>query len=269
MFEMLKYEFMQRALIAGFCLSIVTSFLSIFIVQRRMSFVGSGLAHASFGGVALGLLLGVQPFFIAAPFTVLVAALLVWLSQHSKLESDTIIGVLFSLSMALGIVFLSLRTTYTQDAMTLLFGSLLTVQYDDLWFSVLMLALLLLFIHRWPRWALASFDRELALTQNRRVLFDDYCFAILTALTVVAAIKVFGIILLSAFLVLPAASARILSSRFSGMSVLSIIMGVLSSVLGLCSAYWFDLPTSAAVILVQSGLFVLALILGNLVPWRA
>jgi zinc transport system permease protein len=258
MIELLQYPFMQRAFVAALLVGSVASFFSVFIVQRRMSFFGSGIAHASFGGVSLGLLLGWDAFWLAAPFTLLISILFVWLSKNSRLESDSIIGVLSSLAMALGIVFLSMRTTYSQDAMTLLFGSLLAVQASDLWWSSLLFSACLSFGWYWRRWAFATFDRELARLEKRATDFDDYLLAALISLTVVTAIKVFGIVLLSAFLVIPAASSRLIAQSFRQMTIGSISIGVSSSITGILFSYSFDIPTGAAVILVLSFVFALS-----------
>lgn len=255
MLEILSYPFMQRAIWATLLVGTLASFFSVFIVQRKMSFVGNGLAHASFGGVALALLIGVSPFWIATPFTILVALLFVWFSRNSKLESDSLIGVLFSVAMALGIIFLSWRSTYSQDAMSLLFGSILAVSEEDLLWSLGLLIVSLMTLPLWKHWAFSTFDRDLASIEKKNSSSHDYLLAIFIASTIVVAIKVFGIILLSAFLVIPAASARLVSRTFFGMTVKSILLGLGSSFAGIILSYFCDLPTGATIILVMGVVF--------------
>ncbi len=264
MLEILEYEFFQRALLASFIVGGMASYFAVFIVQRKMSFVGNGLAHASFGGVALGLLLGLQPIAIAAPFTVLVALLFVWLLRNSKLEADSIIGVLFSLSMALGVIFLSLRTTYSQDAMSLLFGSILTISAEDITWSLALFFVFILSLPLWRRWAISTFDQEFARVEKKSAAWDDYLLSSLVALSVVLAIKVFGIILLSAFLVIPAASARLISRRFFSMTLLSVALGIGSSLSGLVLSYYADLPSGASVIVAMCAVFGICLALSKI-----
>ena len=147
MLEPLTLPFMQRALVGGVFVGFIASYFGVFIVQRRMAFLGSGLAHAAFGGVALGILLGVQPLWIAVPFTLAVALAIVWLRERTALAEDTAIGVLFAVSMALGIVFLSVKQGYTGDAFTYLFGSILAISQTDVYMAAAM-ALATLCTHR-------------------------------------------------------------------------------------------------------------------------
>jgi len=208
--------------------------------------------------------LGLSPFWIATPFTIAVALLFVWFSRNSKLESDSLIGVLFSVAMALGIIFLSWRKTYSQDAMSLLFGSILTVSEEDLIWAVGLLTFSLLTLPLWSRWAFSTFDRELASIEKKNSSFHDYLLAVFIASTIVVAIKVFGIILLSAFLVIPAASARLISRTFFGMTLKSIFLGLFSSLVGIFLSYFCDLPTGAAIILVMGVVFALCFVSSKL-----
>jgi zinc transport system permease protein len=163
--------------------------------------------------------------------------------------------------MALGIVFLFLRRQYTDDAFTYLFGSVLAVTRQDLWFAGTMTLVTSLTGPFWRRWAYASFDRELAQTDRLSVATDDYLLGVLIALTVVISIKIVGIVLIAAFLVIPAATARLLCKTFSSMTVLSIICGTLSVVVGLWASYHLDVPSGATIILVQAAFFFSALLL--------
>jgi zinc transport system permease protein len=256
MTEMLALEFMQRALLAGVLTALVAGYLGVFVVQRGMSFIGSGLAHAAFGGVALGLLLGREPLWVAVPFTVAVALLITWVRDRTSLSADTVIGIFFATSMALGILFISRLPTYAADAFTYLFGSILSVSWVDTAavgaLALVMLALLPL----WGRWAYATVDREAARADRVPVRLDDYILSVLVAVTVVVAAKVVGIVLISAFLVIPPAAARLLSRRFLQMTVLSVALGALTAAAGLFASYALDAPSGATIILVQALVFL-------------
>jgi len=269
MFDALSFGFMQRALVAGILIGIVGSYYGVFIVQRGMSFLGSGLAHAAFGGVALGLLLNSEPLWVAVPFTVIVAVLITWVRDRSDLGADTVIGIFFALSMALGIIFLSRIPTYTTDAFTYLFGSILSVSSIDIWASVGITIAAVAVLPLWGRWAYATIDRESAMADRVPVKFDDYLLSVLIAVTVVVAAKVVGIILISAFLVIPAAAARVVSRRFLSMTIISVIFGFTAVVIGLFSSYNLDLPTGATIILVQTVIFVICLAVARLFPSRS
>jgi len=251
---------MWRALVGGILIGALASYYGVFIVQRKLSFLGSGLAHAAFGGVALGLLLQTEPLFIAIPFTILVAVLINWIRIHTRLAGDTAIGVLFAVSVSLGVIFLSLRKSGSADAMTYLFGSVLSVSEADLWvLAGLALSGVATFNHFWGYWAYATFDTEIAKADGIRVNRDDYILSILLAVTIVVSIKVVGILLIAAFLVIPAASARMLTRSFRAMTLYSVMIGSVSVLVGLFISYGLDLPTGAVIILVQSVVFGIAL----------
>lgn len=258
--DALSLPFLRRALEAGLLLAACISYYGVFIVQRGLAFMGDGLAHAAFGGVALGLLLGAEPLWVALPFTLLVALGIGWLRERSGLGGDTVVGVLFALSVALGIVFLSLRTTFSQDAMAYLFGSIMAVQSADLWASRAALLAALCSLPLWGRWAAASFDRESARAEGLPVRRDDLVLLALVAMTVVVAVKVVGIVLLSAFLVVPAASARLIARRFAGMTLLAVGIGLATTLLGLMASYRLNLPTGATIVLAQCAAFAMALL---------
>ncbi len=264
MIELLQLPFMQRALMAGVLVGFLASYYGVFVVQRGLSFLGSGLAHAAFGGIALGLLLRAEPLWIAVPFTVVVAIAIFWVRDRTELGSDTAVGIFFSVSMALGIVFIFLKQEYTTDAFTYLFGSILAVTKTDLTLTVIVLLMTILTLPLWRKWAYASFDRELAETDHIAVRTDDYILSVLIAITIVVAIKVVGIVLIAAFLVIPAATARLLSPTFRRMTVVSVLIGVTSAIIGLWGSYFLDVPSGAAIILFQAMLFSVAMMVSHL-----
>ncbi len=246
-----------RIVACGMLIGFSASYYGAFVVQRGMSFLGNGLAHAAFGGVALGILLGQEPLYVALPFTVLAALGINWLREHTKLAADSVIGLFFALSMALGIIFLSRVPTYSQDAMTYLFGSLLSVGVTELWISAALAVLTVATFPLWPRWAYSTFDRESARIDGQRIRREDYLLSVLIAVNVVVAAKLVGIVLLSAFLVIPAAAARLVSASFAMMTTLSVGIGVFSVAAGFAISYQADLPSGACVVLTQILLFAL------------
>lgn len=259
MLELFDYSFMQRAFIACLLSGGVASFFSVFVVQRKMSFLGSGLAHAAFGGVALGLLLEWNPILVAAPYVVITGLLVAWVQDKTELSIDTAIGVFFSVSMALGILLLSFKTQYSAEAVSFLFGSILSINQTDLIVSFLIFLMSLLSLKYWKAWAYISFDRELAIADGLKVRSLDYLLVFLISLSVVTSIKILGIILLSAFLVIPGATARLVSKSFFQMTIFSVAVGLLSSVAGLFSSYHFDLPSGPCIILIQAICFAIAM----------
>ncbi|MDM7324320.1 MAG: metal ABC transporter permease [Thermus sp.] len=258
MLEALGYPFFQRALLAGILVSLLSGLLSPFVVQRRLSFLGDGLAHAAFAGVALGLFLRAEPLWLALPFTFLVAMAITFIREKTELSEDTAIGIFFALSVALGAVFLSKARGYVGDAMGYLFGSLLAVGPVDLWTMALLLLFALFLLPLWGPLAYATLDRELALSDRVPVVFHDYLLSGFIAVSMVLAVKVVGILLVAAFLVIPGAAARLLSRTFAGLTLLSLILGVISTGLGLFLSFLLDWPSGASIVLLQAALFGLA-----------
>lgn len=261
MFEILTLPFMQRALIAGIFVGFLSSYYGVFIVQRGLGFLGSGLAHAAFGGVALGVLLNQEPLWTAVPFTIFVAIGITWVKDKTNLGSDTTIGIFFSVSMALGIIFIFLKRQYTSDAFNYLFGSILSVTIIDIIVAAALILITIILSPFWKRWAYSSFDRELAQADRIPVQFDDYLLSILIAVTIVVSIKVVGIVLIAAFLVIPPATSRLINKSFSKMTFTSIIIGVFTALIGLWVSYYLDVPSGATIILLQAALFFIVMII--------
>jgi zinc transport system permease protein len=257
MFEVFTLPFFQRAFLAGVLVGFLSSYYGVFVVQRRMGFLGSGLAHAAFGGVAMGLFFNQEPLLFAIPFTILVAIAITYVKEKTNLAEDTTIGIFFSVSMALGIIFIALKKNYSSDAFNYLFGSILAVNQNDIYITLALVFLTALLSPLWRRWAYSSFDRELAFTDKINVVLDDYLLNTLVAITIVVSIKVVGIVLIAAFLVIPSASARLLAKTFSKMTVLSVLLGVTSAIGGLLISYFLDVPSGATIILLQALVFFL------------
>lgn len=261
-FEILQLPFMQRAILAGIMVAFLASYYGVFVVQRGLGFLGNGLAHAAFGGVALGLLLQKEPLWVAVPFTIFIAIAITWVRNKTTLASDTVIGVFFAISMAAGIIFLSLKENYSADAFSYLFGSILAITTTDIYVTGAIVLIALFIQPLWKRWAYATFDRDLALTDHIPVLVDEYLLSVLLAVTIVVAVKVVGIVLISAFLVIPAAAARLLAKRFATMTWLSIVFGVSSAVVGMFCSYWLDIPSGATIVMIQAAVFFGCLLTG-------
>ena len=258
-----QLPFMQRALLAGLLVALMSSVLGVFVVQRGLSFLGDGLAHAAFGGVALGLLVGVsQPLWVALPFTLLASLGIAWVRDRTQLSSDTAIGIFFAVSVALGVIFISLETDYSVDAWNLLFGSILGIGRQELWIiaGVTPLGLGLLGL-LWGRLAYATFDAELAQTDGVKTRPLEYLLFALAAVVIVVSVRVVGAILIAAYLVIPAAAARLVARSLFQMTLLSVVFGLLSTVVGLVASFFLEVPSGSTIILTQAALFVVAALL--------
>ncbi len=259
--EILTYVFMQRALIASVIIGILCSVIGVYIVLRGMSFIGAGISHASFGGVALGYLLGVNPIFSAMVFSVLTALSIGSVARRSDIREDTAVGIFFSATMAFGILCIGLIKGYNVDLMGYLFGSILAVSKVDLYlisgvFLVVLPAILLFF----KEFEFTSFDPEAAAVMGIPVKFLYYLLLALTALTIVASMKIVGIVLVSALIITPAAAAYQLTDNFRKMMILSIIIGIFSCICGLFISYYLDVASGATIVMLSTLIFFVSVI---------
>jgi zinc transport system permease protein len=275
-----QFAFMQRALAAGLLIAVMAGLLGVFVVQRRLSFLGDGLAHAAFGGMGLGAFVIVatglagsglgllrHPLWIAIPFSLLAALAIAWTRNHTRLSSDTAIGVFFAVSVALGVLFFSLippDVNLGLSLMDLLFGSILGVTGPDLAViaTVAVVAVTVL-LGAWGRLAYATFDEELAATDGVPVRALEYVLFGLAAVVIAVSSVVVGIILMAAYLVIPAASARLLARSLAQMTLLSVLFGVLSTAVGLALSYLVDVPSGSTIVLTQAALFLPAALLSR------
>jgi ABC-type Mn2+/Zn2+ transport system permease subunit len=263
--EFLSYGFIQRALLTGFLLGATCAVLGVFVVLRRMAFIGVGISHAALGGVALGVVLGLPPIGTAAIFSVGVAWIIGWITRKGEVSEDTAIGIFFPTAMALGVALISLSDTYRQDLLGYLFGNILSVGQGDLWglmalagFSLGVLALL------FKEFLFLGVDEEGAKAAGLPATFLNYLLLSILAVTIVAAMKLVGIVLVSAFLVIPAATGQALASSVRGMVILSLATALLSVGVGLWLSWLWNLPSGASVVLFGAILFFGAYLFGNL-----
>lgn len=257
--EWLGYGFMQRALVSSLLVGTTCSIIGVFVVLRGMAFAGSGLAHAAFGGVALGFLLAVNPLGAAVLFCLGTAGLIQVASRRAQLRMDTAIGVFFALAMALGVLFIGLMRRYDARVYGYLFGNVLGVTSGNLMLTAgLGLVVLTTVGLLYRQFKFLTFDEEMAEASGLRVSLLAGLLLVLLALTVVVALKTVGIILVEALLVTPAATAYQLTYRYGVMFLLSWLAGVSSCVAGLVVSYALGIPSGASIVIVATLLFALA-----------
>ena len=262
MIDLFTMGFLQRALLAAILVSLLCGVLSTFVVLRRMAFIGVGISHSAFGGVALGFLLGVDPLWTGVGFAVLVALLIEWAQTRTSVAEDTAIGIFFAASMALGLVFLHLSRAYNVDIFGFLFGNILAIGTRQLWqilaVTVAVLAIILAFF---KEMVFLSFDEEMAWVSGVPVKALRYLFLVIMALVVIVTIYLVGIILVSALLVIPGAIAQNLSQRFQSMVWVSTGVAVGAAVGGLVLSYGIDFPSGATIVLVLALVYLLTSLL--------
>ncbi len=264
MLEILGAPFMQKAFIAGILVSILTGLLSVFIVLRKMSFVGAGISHAAFGGVAIGFFTGINPLFTALVYSIFVAIGIESTARKGMISEDVSIGIFYSVSMALGVALISLSRSYNVDLFGYLFGNILAISQTDILLTVITFVLVTGFIAIFLKELfLSTYNEELAQVSGIPIRLLNNLFLIALAVSIVISIRIVGIILVSALLVIPGATARLYAKGLLSMLVLSCLAGIVSVIAGLFISYEYDIAPGASIVLSSAFIFFLSLVLKN------
>jgi len=247
--ELLEYTFFQNALLGSLFASIACGLIGTYIVTRRLVFISGGITHASFGGIGLGLYTGISPILSAAVFSVFSAFGVEWLSKRKDMREDSAIAVLWTLGMALGIMFSFLSPGFAPDLSAYLFGNILTISHTDILMlailSVAMTIFFVLFIH--PI-IYVAFDREFALSQGIPVSLFEYLLMAFIALTIVSCLRMVGIVLAISLLTIPQMTANLFTNKFKKIIWLSILIGYAGCLGGLFISYFLNVPSGASII---------------------
>ena len=258
MTDILQYTFIQHAVIGSFFASIACGLVGTYIVTRRLVFISGGLTHASFGGIGLGLYLGVPPLLSAAVFAVLSSFGVEWLGKRKEMREDSAIAVFWALGMAVGVIFTFLSPGFTPDISAYLFGNILTITRGDLLLLCCISALLAVFFLLFRRPIVyVAFDREFACSQGIRVQLLEYVLMMFIALTIVACLRMVGIVLVISLLTIPQMTANLFSQRFAGIVWLSIAIGYLSCLGGLYLSFRVNIPSGASIIFISIVIYAL------------
>jgi zinc transport system permease protein len=262
MSELFSYSFMLRALAAAVLVGLTCSTLSFFVVLKRLSFLGAGISHTALGGIAIGLVTGINPVLTGSVFAVGAAVSTGYISKAGKVSEDTIIGVFYAFGMALGIALISTFKGYYPELFSLLFGNILAVSNQDLWLMTAVSTVIILFLLLFFKELLAiCFDEEMALAGGLPVnlLYMGLLAAI--GLTIMISVQLVGVVLVAALIVIPGATGFRLCTNYRGMFVLSLVTGISGSVGGLLLSYYYPIPPGAAIVLLMTALFTLAMII--------
>lgn len=247
--ELFTYGFFRNAFLAALLMSVSCGIIGTYIVSRRMVFISGGITHASFGGVGLGYFLGFPPLAGAAVFAILAALVTENLTRRKVIRNDSIIAIMWSLGMAIGIIFVYLTPGYAPNLMSFLFGSIITVSPTDLWLMLaLAIAISNFFAILYRPILYVSFDEQFARTRGVPVMLLNYILIILVALTIVLSIRIAGIILVLSVLTIPQNIANLFTNRFRSIMIASILIGFAGSFIGLLVSYYLNIPSGATII---------------------
>ncbi len=266
--EILSYEFMRNALLAGVIVSAACGIIGTLVVLNRIVFISGGIAHAAYGGVGIAYFLGLNPVWGAVVFSLASSLAMGYVHRKEKARADTIIGVMWALGMALGIIFVSLSPGYKADLMSYLFGSILAVSAADLRLMLVIVLAVLIFVLVFYRLLLAiSFDETFSTVRNVPVGFVYMAMIVLIGLTVVISMRVVGLILVIALLTIPPAIANLFVQEMRGIMFLSSALSLVFTISGLLISYTLNLPSGAVIILVASLAYGLAAALRGILTW--
>jgi manganese/iron transport system permease protein len=258
--EPLQFDFMVRALAAVAVVGAVCGVLGAFVVLRGLAFMGDALAHAIFPGVVIAYLLRGSLVIGGVLFGVLTAVGIGLVARSRRVAEDTAIGILFAGAFALGVVLISSTRSYTRDLASFLFGNVLGVGPSDLLAIVVVAAVVLAVVALLEKeLVLVSFDREMAEAMGYPIFRLELVLLVLIALTIVVGLQAVGNVLVTALLVTPSATARLLTDRLRPLMALSAVIGALSGVIGLYISYYANVAAGATIVLVATGIFFLVI----------
>lgn len=269
MIEILTQDFMVNALIGSVILSITAPILGMFVVSRRISLIGDTLSHFAFAGVAIGVFTNFFPFLTAISFSIIASLLLLKLMQSNTLNSDAVLAVFFSSTMAIGTVLLSLSEQVI-NINEILFGSLLWITRTDLLYQgIVGLSIITIALFSYNKWFLISIDRDLSRINNTNVNFYDNLLLVLTSVLIVVSVRMVGVLLISSLLILPILIALQLTNNFRNTIFIAIVISLFCSLAGVTSSYYLSthpsiIPPGGIIVIILSAVFTLVLLKNNL-----
>jgi zinc transport system permease protein len=264
--ELFGYTFFQNAILAAVFTSISCGIVGAYIVSKRIVFISGGITHASFGGIGMGYFFGFNPIIGAMAFSVMSALGIEFLSKKTEIREDSVIAILWSLGMAVGVIFIFLTPGYSTNLMSYLFGNILTVSKLNIYLlAALSIVLVGIFYFMFKTILFVAFDEQYARAIKLPVEFTNYLLITLVALTIVLNIRVAGIILVISLLTIPQTIAGIFSKNLKKIIWLSIIIGFAGSFFGLLLSYYFNLPSGATIIFFMVLLFIFSKIIKSII----
>jgi manganese/iron transport system permease protein/iron/zinc/copper transport system permease protein len=263
--EPFQFEFFRNGLMVAVLVGGLCGLIGVYIVLRGMSYIGHGLSHAIFGGAVVAFVMSWNFYLGAGMWGFLAAVLINQTARRTKINADAAIGVITTASFAVGVALISRYRRFTQSFDAALFGNILGVTTADLWVVAgvtLMVALAIFFLYK--QLLFMTFDAEVARVYGVKTEWIDTLFALILAAALIASMQILGVTLIAAALVIPAITARLLTDSFNRMILLSVFIGALSGFIGMYFSFYIDVASGASIVLLQAGLFSLALVFSSL-----
>ncbi len=266
--EPFQFDFFVKALIAATMVGALTGLIGVFVVLRRMSYIGHGMSHSVFGGAVVGYVAGFN-FYLAAGIWGFLSALLInQTTRRRQIGADAAIGIITTASFAFGVALISRARSITRNFDAALFGNILGVTGSDLWvIAGVLVATLLLVFFLYKQLLFLTFDVDVAPIYGVRAGMVDSLFALVLAATIIASIRIMGVTLIAASLVIPPVIARLLTDRFAVMLVLSTAIGAAAGFAGLFISYYVDIASGASIVLFSAGIFAITIAVVSVKDW--
>jgi zinc transport system permease protein len=262
--DFLHYGFIIRALIAGSLIALICSILGVLLVLRRLSLIGDGLAHVTFGSVAIGLLIRHNPIYVSLPIIMVSSLGILKLTEKTKLYGDAAIGIVSSIGIASGVLIASIAGGFNIDLFSYLFGNILAISNSEVLISIL-LSMIILFIISlfYNEYFSTTFDEEFAMVSGINTKRINSILVLMTGITVVLAMRIVGIMLISALLILPAVTALQIAKGFKNSLIISSIIAISSIISGTYISFIINLPTGATIVIVNFIIFIFIFLFKN------
>lgn len=264
-FDLIQYGFMQRALISAIAISVICSIVGLFLVLKRHSLFGDALAHVAFGGISLGLFIGVYPLWTAYIVSILSAVGVNKLRESTKIPPDSSIAVLLTSGLAIGVILISISGGFTLNLFSILFGNILLVGNDDVILILVTAAIVIPVVYiLYKKLVLIIFDENQAKVSGLNVTWINTLFIILASITIIASIRLVGVLLISSLIVVPNITALMLGKGFKKTLLISCAMSVFSVVFGIVISYYSNVVPSGTIVLTLVSMFLITVIAKNM-----
>ncbi len=259
--ELTQQPFAQRVLLGGVLIALTAGIMGFFVSLKKAHFFGEAIAHSSLAGIALGILLDWNPLLIALIYALLVSLALPWLQKITKLELNNLLGIVLPFSMGLGVILFTLDSGYQPELVSFLFGSIVWISWIDIWFLLALLVVIILFLlYGWSKMTFLSVDEEYAKLLGVKTQIYNLIYSFLLALVIIAGVRLVGIVLVNALLVIPTSSAKLVAGSLKEMFWLSCLLSVLSVILGLLGSFWLNIPSGGAIAMASGFIFLVSVI---------
>lgn len=256
--EMIGYPFIQRAIIVGLLVSLCAALLGVSLVLKRYAMIGDGLSHVGFGALAFATVMNIAPLTLAMPVVIIAAFLLLRISESSKIKGDSIIALISTGALAIGVMAISIKKGVNVDIHNYMFGSILAIGKQDVFLTILLSIMVIsLYLFFYSQIFSVTFDESFAKATGINVEFYNMLIAFLTAVTIVLGMRLVGALLISSLIVFPSVISMKIFKSFKSVVISSAIVSVTSFLIGIFISYVYSTPTGASVVSVNIAIFIL------------